>query len=629
MFRWRLCGWRCGSSTAVLPGLDDDSEGPRNSFNAKNHHSVETEKRERASSNLLSLMGLDPTDSTAISSQYSICERRCTHLDGLSNLCRELLSNIIVYLNPEEAIKIRLLNRRIFLYQIITSRYTLYRSLAPRIKTGFECLHISSISAACLIPFIPQIVCLLSKESRTKFYSKIRLRSAPDYFISNIEGELDEIDSLKNLILSALRFYRKNNVQVFWQLLNAIIKGQSNSQLATLMFSFGFRMEETIYYISGFKLHNLAKYLLNQFPLLFDVNLIYSGCLSCIDDDYVYFFKLLVKEFMRFKLDCRKLSALLRKAVKLKRLSIARLLLETFPFEYISNAQSLFLAVNAKDAEMTELLLKYRGNIDFNLKSPSNGNLMEIAAKADFVEGIVMLHSVAASNINFFQSPSPLNVAIQNNSHAAILKIVEIVTGSGKSSKKLDQIYDNNDITRFIGNALKKRDPASLEIILKNLKSHRIKDFGRNLCVVDEGSDVNNYTIIHLCIKLEYEEGLDVLVEHFGVEALEMTDQHGRTPFLSAVVSGNVYLISKIAQMNPLSVHMVDSKGNNALHLALCLYHSKSFLKLILDLDLNVHTKNALGVTPLDLMFHMSGRIDSEPIYELYDSIIASIEHNS
>lgn len=191
-----------------------------------------------------------------------------------------------------------------------------------------------------------------------------------------------------------------------------------------------------------------------------------------------------------------------------------------------------------------------------------------------------------------------------------VVQNIAILTEDG--SKKLDQIYSFDVITEWIKGTLSYNDTFSLKKVLKNVESNDIKSFYTNMHITNR---LGKYelifsSIINYSIKVGFEEGFDVLVEYFGVEALTITDEQGRTPFMMAVISRCYILVSKIAQLSPKTIHLVDIYGNNALHWDLYnynLYHSYNsytteIIKLLLNLEMDLDHKNVAGKTARDLI---------------------------
>lgn len=652
IFRWGLFGCICYSDAVVHPishheqylpsetntkptGPAMNSEDDLTLSITGNRHSTlsNTENRQCLTTGtfeFLSMMIINPLDSEAIDEQYMICERRNQSNDRLSNLCFELIMIIKDFLEPEDIFKLRCINRRFLLHHLTTSRFVLYKALRPRITEGFECLYNSSHSAECLNSFIPQIACLLSESTRPEYNSMLMPRATPhDYGISNLEANLGQTNNLKQLVLLALHFYRRNDINLFWLLLDAVVKGQLNFGSNEFILSFGFGSDEMLIYICRNNLNSLGKRLLRDFSHLLINDVFYSGCLACLNGSNFFMFKLLIKKITKHELKWNKLSNLFQRAMNLKLHHFAEFMLETFPFQHITSPESLFLAISMRDFKMTELLLKYRKSMDLREISPLGYNMMELAANSNFVDGIVLLQSIASSvNFNFFKSIGPLGYAIKNKAHDAVSKIIEIVTEN--STKPLDRIYSHENITLLLCTAIRERELASLKLILQNIDSHDIKHFVRYLHDIDEenNSELFISSLLHFCIQSYYEEGFDVLVGHFRKHSLEITDRLGRTPFLLAVTLGYADFVCKIAKLNPESVHCVDINRNNALHITLNLYHSKAFLKLIVYLGIDIHAKNNANISPLEMVLKMSTRTDFDNLYELYEILLSGVHES-
>lgn len=225
--------------------------------------------------------------------------------------------------------------------------------------------------------------------------------------------------------------------------------------------------------------------------------------------------------------------------VILKKIEFAKFMLETFSYKDISSSTCLFNAIKNKDLKMAELLLKYRKTIDFRIQY-GEVSFMDFAVLKD-CETIVSLLATTG-NGTFFHSFRPLYLAIKNKSQKSLLKIIEIVTGSG--SRTLDQVYLNKHITFFIVTALTNHSFEALEVILNNIGSHDITHFGKYPETEPEDL-IKNSTILHYCINIGYEEGFDDLIRHFGIDALNIRDKFGVSPLKYAIMHDCAHFVNK------------------------------------------------------------------------------------
>ena len=92
---------------------------------------------------------LDPNDKSAILNQYEITFAR--NVRGkefeMTDFCPIILDKIYEYISFKDTLTMRCVCRSFLLHHIISSRARLYQRLWPRIQSGYDCLHESTLSA--------------------------------------------------------------------------------------------------------------------------------------------------------------------------------------------------------------------------------------------------------------------------------------------------------------------------------------------------------------------------------------------------------------------------------------------------------------------------------------------------
>lgn len=450
-------------------------------------------------------MKLDPTDNEQICKELLICDKRnddFTPFDW-TNLCYEIILHISQFLSPYDAVMFRRLTRRMLINDMRESRQFIYKSLSPRITEGYKCLHINSLSASYLSDLIAEV----------RFVS---LSSGSNNFTSGTHN-------LEDLLLQSLYYYRVKDLNVFWKLLEALVKAQIHVNSIS---SFEYTVVELFDNSCKENLLCLGKYLLKHCPELSIESSIYESCFTCVNNNNFMLFKhLILTRITNHNPIWNNLLNIFNKCVNLKRIDFAKFMLEIFPYDKISDSNSVFKAVYRQDLTMAKLLLKYRKEIDFEETFEvyfyeRHASLMDIAGWNDDTELIVLLHSTAtAYKINCFESYSPLHMAIYNMSRNSMLEIIKIVTKSGK--RTLDQVYDKEYIAKFIVSALCNKDIRTLKLLLSNIGSRDTLQFSESTYKVIETS-----TILRYCIDTNFKTGFDALICHFGMEVSSVTDRY-------------------------------------------------------------------------------------------------------
>lgn len=261
---------------------------------------------------------------------------------------------------------------------------------------------------------------------------------------------------------------------------------------------------------------------------------------------------------------------------------------------------------------MTELILNFRGVSYLNEYFYFNLCPLELAAKYNFHEGISYFLSLNHQN-SWALIESVTKSAIKFHSLESIQVLIEAVAGSDP----LDLIYPKQAISLFLSTSIAYRNIEALKFILSKLSVRNIDELGLKF-------DGNLHptllfcNLFHYAAHYEFEIGFDILIEHFGIEALEQTDGMGRTPFLLTVINRKLYFALKIAKLNPNSVQIPDMNGNTALHLMISYGYPIYFIKSIASLNLiNWATRNYSFLTPLEIL----ESIKSKKLSKYYDEI--------
>ena len=561
------------------------------------------------------LLLLDPNNIQQIDAQYEITRKRRdprAKLDRLTDLCESLLPVVYEFLDRESIVQLRATNRNMLLFDLIHGRKQLQLLLSSKIRSGFSCLQNSTLSAFYLLKMRRPLSSLVSKDLNYKS-SVISPMTLKD--IKILEYRLDNVTDLKELLLIALKYYRMTDFTAFWELVEVIMKTKL-LQADEFFHIINFTIDDVFNFACQYGLLCLAKHLLQE-QAVPNIPLLYSGCFICIYNDNYKLFKLIVCEIYRnnFKME-QKLVNLLGQAVINGKLEYLKLLLKMFPTLSDFRSTCLFLAINYKNTTVMNYLLTFEEDLNYRELSCSGYNLIEYAVKKNFSEGVEILCKTEGIPAKFF-GIFTLKTAINCGANESLGILLKQIT----RNFSLDLIFTSLEISLLIKKCLTKRNSVALKMILESVSSRSLEYFQ----VLNEEKAANNYNFITYAIEIDFIEAFDILVDHFGVEALEQVDNLGNSPFLIAVTNGSIELIQRIEKLNHKSVHITDNNQNNALHLALQLKQSYQVINTISGFNLNWEAENFESLTPIDLLKHLSNFLTEKEFMNIYNIVNKAI----
>ena len=258
------------------------------------------------------LIILDPFNESEIARQFEVSKQRLFYGNGdrLSNICPRILSQITSYLDFNSKTQLRCVNRRLLVRQVVESREALYKSLSKKVKrNGFDCLHRSTFSATLLLELKKPLGYLSTRQ------------------LENTSK--DQFDTLEQLIISTLLYYRHVDLVAFGELLEVVTKGKlliMENDIKTLSMS----INELLRFACQQKLIKLGMVLIKFNDPALTSFLFYDCCLVCISVNNFVMFKAILTEFPHFSKE--KIFSLLNRSISNSKLEFIEFLFENFKF---------------------------------------------------------------------------------------------------------------------------------------------------------------------------------------------------------------------------------------------------------------------------------------------------------
>lgn len=290
---------------------------------------------------LIRLITFDPFCRDVINEQFSAYEERGQSLehgsmsffifDGFETLLFE-------FLTIKDIVNFRSVNRTAFLAQLVSSRLAFYKKFGPHFTKGFECLCNHSLSTLYLNEIITDVTML----------TQVPLR------------HIDDKQDLKIVLNQALHYYRQEDKYLCCRLMEAMLKGRIQFDCLP---NFFISADYALHHACRLNLVCLGKSLfMNYLDDLKDIRLIliYRHSSVCLTNENFTLFKLIMLELIvNREPQWADLRFIFKMAVDLKRHRFAKLMLETFPYDRISNYNCLLSAVRLLDTQMIGMLLPY------------------------------------------------------------------------------------------------------------------------------------------------------------------------------------------------------------------------------------------------------------------------------
>lgn len=548
------------------------------------------------------LMTLNPFDREQVHSQ----KQKNNQKDKLSNLPIEVLININGFLDSESVLSLRQVNRNLLISHIEENRSKLYSSLAPRITTNFNCLYKVTTSAYHLNSLTRPLKYLSSHDTRKiqQYIDRLPGKVSNNVIdrVKNIEKELDSVSGLDEFLLAALHFYRRTDLVAFLELFEALLKGKIIN-FVDVFDSLEINVNDLIFYSCKYNYLCIGKSILKEEGGMFDIDVadLYSGALSCLSSDYLSMFKVILLTLSKTSFNHGILKPLIEKAVIHKSSEYLEEIFKLFSEITIPLSFCLFTAIEVENLDMIKVILKYRGDSDFEVNNYQGYNPIELATIRNLPDAIELFS-------NYYEkfkekSLDAINLAIRWKSFDALKKIIEIICSL--ENEFLDSIYSKSSICSFLNLAISSENLLALKLLLENISSKSLKyfyspEFDKKIFLKDF-----NFNPIFLSIQVNFIDGLKALIDHFGVRALYLKDQLGRNSFLYSVTVEDYNTALLIADLNPGTgiINDIDKFGNNALHLLLNQNCPFDIIKTFADkYNFNWNQKNSSNLSPLDLL---------------------------
>ena len=601
---FRIFGWICGSAAVILP-LDT---APAELVEATKTGT----KLNQASADLMILMALNPEDKDQVKEQYEITFKRPfygTGKDRLSVLDSCLLQVISEFLGEKDALEFRALNRTLLLHQIISSRFRLFLLLKPKITSGFDVLHGSTLSASVLLDPLTKLI---------KYGNPNTIAHNPnskiDSAIEIYKEALNSATNLKDLLVSGLFFLRYTNISACMELLEAIVKAKIFEDEKFFIPKLQITSYEMFSRACNAGHLCLVKTLLTKFRKNFGEYEIHRGLLDSIKNDYFAIFKLVLnssKDILTMDV-VKNLSTL---SITNQRLQFVQLLFHEYQtLKYIPH-RCLDIALFTKNLDIIEFVLKMRGESDFNIVTEFGLNVLEIAASDDHLPSLKLLFRYPSAD-SLLRRPKSLLKIVQSKSKDCLEFLLE------KLNEPIDIVFGQYEATVLLTEAVFTHEINIVKLLLSSTKSKVLE----TVCVhYDDGT---SYTInaVQIAIKEEFQDGFEALIEHFGTSILALKDGIGRNSFMIAATYGNLYYVNRIATLCPELLNKRDNLRNNALHILLTLNPSIEFIKEISKLKIDWRAINRAGKMPIEMLNSMANVSMNDDLLNIYNNILSNIE---
>lgn len=617
IFKWRICGRDIEVNPAVVIPIERDFTAEETRF----YSNLVVSSRDDYDT-FQDLLTLDPRNKNMLFHQMSQCN--ISGLDLLSNLCFDILNYITDFLNLESYLNLRMVNRMFLINQIETSRFKFYKSIGSKISSGFDNFHRSTLSASYFNSLEKPLHYLLSNENRTvtRYYYCKRLDGSISRSViedvKEIQNKLDKVTNFIDFIMLSIHFYRRTDLSAFWELLEVLLKIEFINPAGFITYT-GFEAEEILYRACQLGCLCIVKSLLNDRYVVTRLNL-YSGAFTALESGHFKLFKFIILKLKKSSIIKQEIDNLLEKAVSLDKVQFAQFLFDVFGFLSYSDSPILFFAIRNRNIEMTRMIISFKGVPTIYKCFYFDMRALEIAAKFNFHEGIRYFLWID-DRIDLTLIASAIKVAIRFHSFEALQTLIEDVA----AYNPLDDIYSKSFINVFLSTSITYRNEDAIKFILRKITYKSIDELGHDFENVHT-SNIYFCNMIHYSIKCKFEQGLDALIEHFGIKSLEATDGLGRTPFLLAINYKSLYYAVKIAQLNPKSVMIPDIGGNTALHFMITSGYSLEFIKEISDLNLLCwETRNNSNLTPLDILETVKTKFPEKYVQELLNFLLESL----
>lgn len=560
------------------------------------------------------LMALNPFDREQVHNQ----REKNNQKDKLSSLPVEVLRYIIEFLDSKSVLNLRQVNRNLLISHIEGNRLELFSSLSGKISKNLDCLYKSTSSAYHLNSLNRPLKYLLIHDTRVIHQyidilpGKVSNNDNVVEFIKNIEIEFDSVSGLDEFLLIALKFYRRTDLSAFLELLEAVLKGKIFN-FGDIFDSLKIRVNDLLFYSCKYNFLCIGKSILKEEGMFdFDIADLYSGALSCLSSDYLSMFKIIILTLSKTSFNHGILKLLIEKAVIHKRSEYLEEIFKLFSEITIPLSFCLFTAIEFDNLDMIKVILKYRGDSDFEVNNDEGYNPIELAIRRNLPDAIELFSNYYGKFKE--KSLEAIKLAILWNSFDALKKFIEIICSS--ENDFLDSIYLKSSICSFLNLTISSKNISALKLLLENISSKSLKKFYSP--EFDMKIILKDFNPLILSINLNFIDGLKVLIDHFGIEALNLKDQLGRNSFLYSLTVEDYNTSLLIADLNPRIINDIDKFGNNALHLLLNQNCPFDIIKTFADkYNFNWNQKNSNYLSPLDLLKETK-ELDEEKKCELH-----------
>lgn len=539
-------------------------------------------------------------------------------LDILSSLCDEMLSNICDYLDRSSILSLRGCNKELLRGYTQVNNIKLMKQLRPRISFETQLLVEKRLASTFFASFSLYLSSLIDKICLEYLIENnifiITLTNDQKAELDNVLVDLRKPSmNFETFLRTAILFYYYTDPLICWNIIEISIKSDI-LHLSDL--SFLPAINHIIVFESSceFGLVSLSKELL-MFTEDFALDL-FDGCVRCINKGEIKIFKNILNSALKLNnyFDVEKLNLLLEISIKSIKIDFVEILFQTFPCLKFTSTDVIFWIIKSKNCPLLEVLLKYRGGIDLELKNMEGLSPFDVCAKNNFWEGIRYMS-------RFYENPSirvyslALRFAISSRNY---ISVQALISGINRNFGSFANAINKTTIIGFIINAIDSKNLSIIKYILDNSPKNVLSFEGEDMLLFKSEIFENYLSPVFKVIRDDFLEGFMCLLDRFGIELLDKRDHKGLTPLLMAASLGNVRFFRMIHSLRPESIDQVDFEGNNSLHLAFSLTDPMSFINSVLDLNLDWNHFNEEHQSPIDILINHPS-IKSEDIILVYN----------
>jgi hypothetical protein len=383
--------------------------------------------------------------------------------DMLSNICDDLFMIICNYLDSASLLILRSCNKELLkgYTQVMNLRFM--KQLQPRISFDPRLFEEKRLASTFLNSFNYYFINLIHQEYL--YYSTLinTLSTGQKEELDVVIADLSRpSNNFENFLRLAILFYNYTDAIVFWNLIEASMKSDI-LHLSDLNFIPQINYKIAFESACDWGLQNLSKELLMRVEEL-SLDLV-DGCVRCINNGEHIVLKNILKSVLKLNyFNPEMIKFLLETSIKKIELESVEILFQHFDFLRFMDTDIIFWIIKNKNYPLLEILLKYRGDVDFTILDEDEHSPFDISAQHDFWQGIdSMSHVYRYPSIKIYSQA--LVFAILNQNYLSLQSLIfEINRKFGSFSSALKKAI----IIGLIMDALKTRNLSILKLILIN-----------------------------------------------------------------------------------------------------------------------------------------------------------------